>query len=116
MLAADAKGELAGDQHSDLGPGARHVADERRHVDDVLEVVEHEERAAGAQVVEDALVGFDPGDFGQPHRPRQRPHDLVGVQHVLQRHPPHGVEVLGRALGDLERQPSSCPSRRARTP
>ncbi len=80
----------------------------------MLEVVEHQERAAGAQMIEDALVGVDARDLGQSHRPRQRAHHVVGVEDVLQRDPPHGVEVLGRALGDLERQPRLARAARPR--
>ena len=68
VLAADAQRQLAGDQHPDLGTGPRHMADQRRHIDHLLEVVEHQEHSAGAQVIKDALFGVDLRDLGQPHR------------------------------------------------
>ena len=100
LLARDPQRRAAGHDDRQLGRRAQEVGDDRRPGDDLLEVVEHEQRAAVAEVLLDPV---DRGTLGreQAERRGDRGGDEVGVGDRRQRHEPRAVRV---ALDAVARQ------------
>ncbi len=93
VLARQAKGRLAGDEHRDGGLAREQRGHRRRGVHELLEVVQHHERLAlHLQLLLEALAAVDGG----------------------QRHEPRAVaEVAGQPVRQLERQPRLADAARA---
>ena len=105
LLAGDPQRGTAGDDHRQLGRRAQEVGDDRRPGDDLLEVVEDEQRVAVAEVLLDA-VDRRPLRREQAERAGDRGRHEVRVRHGRERHEPGAVRVpLDAVARQGQRQP-----------
>ena len=106
LLAADAQPRPT--RHDDLQVGARsdNGRDGRRCIDDLLEVVEDEQKAAALDVRDETLLEVTLA-VEQPERAGDRADDVSGVPHRLERHDDDAVRVvIGNDRGNRVRKTS----------
>ena len=112
LLAGDPQRGPARDDHRQPGRRAEEVGDDRRAGDDLLEVVQHEQRGAVAEVLLDA-VDRRPLRGEQADRRGDRRRDEVGSRHRRERHEPGAVrEARRRSRPPRRATAASCRCRR----
>jgi hypothetical protein len=96
----------AGDEHREARGRGEKPGDERRGLEDVLEVVEHEEHVASGERCRHQLVGALRATLAQPERLGHRRRDEVGGRHGREADHVRTVDVPpGAASGQLQREP-----------
>ena len=104
VLAAEVERLAARDEDRHLLRLCEQLGQPRRCLDELLEVVEQEQRPLAAQVLGEPVLGAQ--------RLRDRRLDERGVAERRQRHPPDAVGIVLDELGrDLEREPRLARSR-----
>jgi hypothetical protein len=96
----------AGGEHGDAWAVRRQAPDERRGIQHVLAVVQHEQQVLGQEEALDRLLGRLAGQHDDPERADDRRRDVLGPLHRGKRHEPRAVFELplGRARR-LQREP-----------
>ena len=107
LLAADPQHDPA--RHEELRErrGRIQLHQHGRRLDDLLEVVEHDQHAASRQRVRDALVERRLAVVADAERIRDRRHEESGLEHALEQ---HEVDAVGEEILDgpsgLDREPA----------
>ena len=106
LLARHVERRARGHEGGQAGCVAQELRHDRTRVEDLLEVVEHEEDAlVGEPLAEDHVGAARPG-FGEPDRGRDSRRDQARLAHGLERDEEHAVRVaIGCVRGDLQGEP-----------
>ena len=106
LLDRESERRPARDQHVQSGRRLEQLADPRRRVDDLLEVVEHEQRLAIGQVAGEAVERCRPRRFHEREARRDRRDDQLRIADRVEGDEPRAIlELAGHPSRELDRQP-----------